>query len=108
MDELVYADLARAVRSRSILISAKQAHKEKVEEIKQRRKQLLMRATELTDSSPAMDQIHREIDIIDKQEFELHRKFKKTIQEAEDEINRITLGMVERRFGPNWNSDSVV
>ena len=108
MDELVYADLARAVRSRSILIAAKQAHKEKIDEIKERRKQLLMRATEFTDNSPAMDQIHREIDILDKQEFELHRKFKKTIQETENEINRITLGMVERRFGPDWNNDSVI
>lgn len=108
MDELVYADLARAVRSRSILIAAKREHKEKVDEIKDRRKQLLMRATEFTDNSPAMDQIHREIDLLDKQEFELHRKFKKTLHETDDEINRIVLGMVERRFGPDWNSDSAI
>lgn len=108
INELVYEDLVRAVRSRSVLISAKQAHREKVEEIKLKRQQLLMRATEFIEGSPAMDQIHRDIDLLDKQEFEFHRKFKKTIQETEDVINRVITGMVERRFGPDWNRDSTV
>jgi hypothetical protein len=108
MDEAVYADLVRAVRSRSTLISAKQAYSEKTDEIKNKRQKLLMRATEFIENSPAMDQIHREIDLLDKEESDLYYKFRKTIEDTENDINRIITGMLERRFGPNWNSNSVV
>ena len=108
MDESTYAELVKAVRLRSTLLAAKRFHGEETEKIKEARKALLMKAVALVDGSPSMDQINRDIDLLDQQEFELHHKFRKTIQETEHGINRTVLGMVERKFGPNWNSDSVV
>jgi hypothetical protein len=108
MDESVYVDLERAVRSRSTLISAREIYKEKADEIKEKRKKLLMKATESIEGSPAMDQLHREIDLLDKEEFDLYRKFRKIIERTESDINRIIAGMLERRFGPNWSSDLAI
>lgn len=108
MDDFIYENLARAVRARSILLDAKKAHTEKVEEIKTKRQQLLVKATELVEGSPAMDEIHRAIDLLDSEEFEIHRKFKKTLQQTEHEINGVTGAIMERRFGPNWINDSDV
>jgi glycyl-tRNA synthetase beta subunit len=108
VDDFIYENLARAVRARSILLDAKKAHTEKVEEIKTKRQQLLVKATELVEGSPAMDEMHRAIDLLDSEEFEIHRKFKKTLQQTEHEINSVTGAIMERRFGPNWINDSDV
>lgn len=103
MDEEILKLLERAVRLRSSINERREKHKRKQNEIINARNSLFTQATEYLESSPAMDEFHRQLDLLDKQEFELHDSFKKFLKESDVEITRTVNEIAERKFGPDFD-----
>ena len=97
--------LGRATRAKEIITNTKNKHKTLVQEIKEKRNQLMIDMTLEIDGSVAQEKIEREIDSLDQREFKLHSDFKKVLSAADKEINEIVVEITERQLGPDWNSN---
>ena len=94
-------DLERAVRARNILVTSRAKHKERLQQIKDQRNSLLLQMTTCDDGSVQYENLERQIDVLDQQEYELHAKLKKVLQAADKEINESVARLVQQHFGPN-------
>ncbi len=92
-------ELERAVRAREILNSSRTKHKDRIEKIKKQRNELLLQMTECKEESMQYQNLERQIDALDQQEFDLHSKYKKILQATDKEINDTIGEIVWRRFG---------
>lgn len=85
-------DLERAVSARNILVTSISKHKQRTKEIDEQRSALLMQMTSCEEGSVQYEDIERQIEALDKKEYDLHAKFKKVLKSADKEIN----GAIER------------
>lgn len=99
-------DLERAVLAKNILVNSISKHKEKTKEIAKRRNALLMKMTLCEENSIQYEDIERQIEILDKQEYDLHAKFKKVLQSADKEINGAIERIMERHKESHQCRDS--
>jgi DNA repair ATPase RecN len=90
-------DLERAVRAREILVTSREKHKQRLQEIKRKRNELLLQMTTCDDESIQYENLERQIDVLDQQEYELHAKLKKVLQAADKEINESITRIVQQR-----------
>ncbi len=81
-------DLERAVRARNTLVTSRAKHKERLQQIKDH-------------ESVQYENLERQIDVLDQQEYELHAKLKKVLQAADKEINESVARLVQQHFGPD-------
>lgn len=96
--------LERAVRARRIIVTSHLKHKERVKIINDERKKLLLQMTTCAEQSIQFQNLEREIDVLDQQEYELHKSLKKILNLADKEIDNEITGIMERHFGPTWNN----
>ena len=89
--------LERAVRAQNILVTSREKHKQRLQEIKQKRNELLLQMTTCDDKSVQYENLERQIDVLDQQEYELHAKLKKVLQAADKEINESIARIVQQR-----------
>lgn len=92
-------ELERAVRAREILNNSRAKHKDQIEKIKKQRNELLLQMTECKEESIQYQNLERQIDALDQQEFDLHSKYKKILQVTDKEINDTIGEIVWQRFG---------
>lgn len=108
MTEALAKSLARAVHLRYSIVTRREEHKKRVQELTEKRSALYIKATDYLEDSPAMSEFHRQLDLLDKQEFELHDEFKKFLRKTDHELT-VTIGeIVRERFGPDWDFNSVI
>lgn len=55
--------------------------------------------TTCDDESVQYENLERQIDVLDQQEYELHAKLKKVLQAADKEINESVARLVQQHFG---------
>jgi len=101
-------DLERAVMARNILVTSKSKHKQRTKEIDEQRNVLLMQMTLCEEGSIQYEDIERQIEILDKQEYDLHVKFKKVLQTADKEINESIEKIMERHKQSSRGRDSAL
>lgn len=100
-------EMERAVRAKGILIESHAKYKERIEKIKHERNELLLLMTTCLENSIQRQDIERQIEALDQKEFEVYHKYKKILQAADKEINESVTRIVQRRFGPNFDCDSI-
>ena len=101
-------DLERAVMARNILVNSKSKHKQRTKEIDEQRNALLMKMTLCEENSIQYEDIERQIEILDKREYDLHAKFKKVLQTADKEINESIEKIMERHKQSSRGRDSAL
>ena len=101
-------DLERAVMARNILVTSKSKHKQRTKEIDEQRNALLMKMTLCEENSIQYEDIERQIEILDKREYDLHVKFKKVLQTADKEINESIEKIMERYKQSGRGCDSAL
>ena len=108
MTEALAKSLARAVHLRYSIVARRAEHKKCVQELTQKRSALYIKATDYLEDSPAMSEFHRQLDLLDKQEFELHDEFKKFLRKADDDLTIAIGEIVRQKFGPDWDFNSAI
>ena len=104
----MFSDLERAVMARNILVTSTSKHKQRTKEIDEQRNALLMQMTLCEEGSIQYEDIERQIEILDKREYDLHVKFKKILRAADKEINESIGKVMERYKRSRRNSDSAL
>lgn len=108
MNEELCRLLAKAVAVNHLIRSRREEHKAKVKELDAKRHAIYLRASEFDESSSEMDEFNRQLDSIDKKEFELHDNLRKFLKQADGEITKTVNAITEYRFGPNSHWDLFV
>jgi hypothetical protein len=108
MTEALVKSLARAVHLRNSIVTRRDEHKKRVQELTQKRSALYIKATDYLEDSPAMSEFHRQLDLLDKQEFELHDEFKKFLRKTDDDLTIAIGEIVREKFGPDWDFNSAI
>lgn len=107
MNEQLAAALARAIQVKHTILNRKNEHKASVRKLEEERSALYMQAINFVEDSPAMDEFHRQLDLLDKQEFQLHDEYRKFLRRSDERITIAIREMLQSKFGPDFSWDSI-
>jgi len=105
--------LKRVVELRYMIKLGREDYRKKLDDIDERRANLFFRATQLDEETPAMDEVYRQLDLLDSEEFSYYSKFRSFLSKTDEQIDRAIRAIVERRFEsigpilPYLSSDSL-
>jgi hypothetical protein len=107
-------DLLKQVAELHRLIKlSRESYKKKLSEIDDQRANLFYKAAQLQEETPAIDEVYRQLDLLDNEEFSCYLKFRSFLSKTDEQIDRTIKSIVQRRFEslgpilPYLSSDSL-
>jgi hypothetical protein len=76
----------------------RESYKKKLARIDDERANLFYKASHLEEETPAMDEVYRQLDLLDMQEFSCYSQFRNFLSLADGQIDKTVRATLQRRF----------
>jgi hypothetical protein len=73
-------------------------YKKKLDRIDDERANLFYKASHLEEETPAMDEVYRQLDLLDSKEFSCYCQLRNFLSLADEQIDKTIKSVVQRRF----------